>query len=1002
MSKSVSLGVPAPGTGTAEALAGLVLFPSASPDMIQTLSGCSEREWQDADRLYEFFQKEGKREFIHGLHTQNRNFLGPLEKCLLVRQSDLLSSLELQIRIASSFLHDEKVILFIYNSVIEAMNDITASSLSAEEKRQFIRLAIETQSYADEILNEGMISFKVMRKARGMAFSLGDRRNAALLDVISGAFNIILPASIKGLRVQDIMRRGVKSLTELDDPELKLKAIPYLCLYYFLEGDYLKSIGNALLAAHAQESAVDALKIEKFAPIACLASAFRGELDMAESMVRSSIAMASRNGHTSRSRALSLYYAYILMQKKNFDLAYTLLAEEGHEGDIASVIKNRMLAYYYYLQGDIVSSRCAAQLATQGPTAISHIGRKFYLAPFFLELLYEYRKHGFEDFPNYILEDEVERCLSSSNRILCCIAMRIKGRLAVDRGKNDEACTWFERALLLAGEMQTPFEVAKSCFCLAECYLAGNDQEKARPLLLRARHIHERYALPPWPASLPEKIECDSSSDVQEHADSMEFLEAIVAEISSIRFSGNERQYFRVLLDTLVSCIGAETGILCLRDASGTLGAGAVFNLTQKDAAQWVESYVVLSAVEAQKPFMASSSESVPRCVLPFSTCENVRGAVCFGGALFSNVVRAFTPESMRILATVLGRDIFLNTRGQGSERQTLRQAGKSGESENMLLYRSPLIEKLLREIDSVAGTSSTILLQGETGVGKEVIARYIHECSGVSGPFVALNMSNLPEELFESELCGYEKGAFTGAVQKKTGILETAEGGTLFLDEIGDISLRMQVKLLRILQERTFMRVGGIRQLKVNFRVISATNRNLADMVHKGTYREDLFYRLSVLPFHVPPLRERPEDIMHLAQKFIDLFGRAHGKPPYILSEEDKKQLLTYAWPGNVRELRNVMERAVLLYPGHGALQLHLASLPSPQAQQMQRPEMFSSRLTLEELHRHYLEYVFELTQGKVDGKEGMAAILGISRPAVYAQLKKFGIRARFRKVAE
>lgn len=994
--------VPAPGSGTAEALAGLFLFPKASSEIIRTLSGCSEDEWHEAAHLNGLVKKKRNVLSVFPCRGQlsEEVAVGPLERCLIIRQTDLLSSLEAQIGLASSFLHDEKVIIFIYNAVIETMNGISASSLSAEQKRQFIRLAVETQTYADEILNEGMMSFKVMRKARGMAFLLGDRRNAALLDVISGAFNIILPASIKGLRVQDIMRRGVKSLTELDDPELKLKAIPYLCLYYFLEGDYIKAIGSSLLAAHAQENVADALKIEKFAPISCLASAFRGELDMAENMVRSSMGMASRNGHRSIARALSFYLAYILMQKKQFAEAHALLTEEGSDGRIASIIKYRMLAYYHYLQGDIEASRQAAQHATQEPTASSTIGRKFYLAPFFLELLYEYRRHGFEDFPCYILEDEVERCLASSNRILCCIAMRIKGRLASDRGEPDEACAWFDKALRLAGDMQIPFEVARNCLCLAEQHITGNNQEKARSFLLRARPIYEKYGLPLWPNNLPDNLEDDASSPEPDSAVVSDALGMILAEVFSIRLFDDERYYFRALLDALVFSTGAETGVLCLQDDQ-QIRTVASFNIGQEDLERLKERDVVTTAMRSLSAFFSPDPEHMPRCVIPFEVCEHLHGVLCLGGAMFSNIVTAFTPENMKTLGAVLGRDVFLNTRRQVAQQMPQNEENVRN-TEQLLFYRSPLIERLLREIDIVAGTSSTILLQGETGVGKEVIARYVHERSGVSGKFVALNMSNLPEELFESELCGYEKGAFTGAVQKKIGILEMAEGGTLFLDEIGDISPRIQVKLLRILQERSFMRVGGIRQLKASFRIICATNRNLAEMVLHGTFREDLFYRLSVLPFQVPPLRERPEDIIHLAQKFVDLFGGTHGKVPYTLTDEDKRQLQGYSWPGNVRELRNAMERAVLLYPGHGSLRLNFVPVGQVPMQEKKRPEIYSSRPTLEELHRSYLEYVFELTQGKVDGEDGMAAILGLSRPAVYAQLKKFGIRARFRRVVE
>ena len=224
----------------------------------------------------------------------------------------------------------------------------------------------------------------------------------------------------------------------------------------------------------------------------------------------------------------------------------------------------------------------------------------------------------------------------------------------------------------------------------------------------------------------------------------------------------------------------------------------------------------------------------------------------------------------------------------------------------------------VLRKATQVASTDTTVLVTGESGTGKEVVARFIHAASArKSRPFVALNCAALPEQLLESELFGYERGAFTGAHQAKPGQVELASGGVLFLDEVTEMSLSAQAKFLRVLQEREFQRLGGTRLLKANIRVIAATNRDLRKAVERGDFREDLFYRLGVFDIQIPPLRERPSDIVPLSETFLQEIGRSFGRPPAGLTREARQALLQYQWPGNVRELRNVLERAAILCEG-------------------------------------------------------------------------------------
>jgi Nif-specific regulatory protein len=305
-----------------------------------------------------------------------------------------------------------------------------------------------------------------------------------------------------------------------------------------------------------------------------------------------------------------------------------------------------------------------------------------------------------------------------------------------------------------------------------------------------------------------------------------------------------------------------------------------------------------------------------------------------------------------------------------------------------------------LRQVGRVASSETTVLVTGESGTGKEVVSNLIHQGSPrAAKAFVAINCAALPEQLLESELFGHEKGAFTGAVATKIGRIEQAEGGTLFLDEIAEMSPLVQAKFLRVLEEREFQRVGGTRALKANVRVVAATNRDLAASIAQQAFREDLFYRLNVFQIHIAPLRERPGDIMPLAEAFLEDLGRTMGRPAAGISRSAREWLLAYPWPGNVRELRNAIERAILLCDGGLITNDHLFA---PMARSVQtRPLPAPSggvgasadgeRVDLGAVERGLIEKALTQSNGN---KSKAARLLGLTRAQLYARLDKHGIR--------
>lgn len=298
-----------------------------------------------------------------------------------------------------------------------------------------------------------------------------------------------------------------------------------------------------------------------------------------------------------------------------------------------------------------------------------------------------------------------------------------------------------------------------------------------------------------------------------------------------------------------------------------------------------------------------------------------------------------------------------------------------------------PAITKVLKAVETVAPTDATVLICSETGTGKELVARAVHHLSPRKGkPLVKVNCATLPTNLIESELFGHERGAFTGALSRKIGRFELADGGTIFLDEIGDLPLDMQTKLLRVLQEGEFERVGGTRTIKVDVRVIAATNRDLEKGMREERFRSDLYYRLNVFPISLPALRDRKEDIELLVKHFVRKCCTRIGKEIETIPQQGMDALVSYGWPGNIRELENVIERAVILSEGRN-LQLD-DCLPRPEATSGASPTV-----TLDEAQRAHIIKVLQLTGGKVSGERGAARILGIKPTTLESRMKKLGI---------
>jgi len=346
----------------------------------------------------------------------------------------------------------------------------------------------------------------------------------------------------------------------------------------------------------------------------------------------------------------------------------------------------------------------------------------------------------------------------------------------------------------------------------------------------------------------------------------------------------------------------------------------------------------------------------------------------------YDYLLKPFDPNELGVII-----EKIIDLQAQAKENLYLKQEYKDRARFESMIAQSRPMQEIFDLIQDVAPTDSTVLITGETGTGKGLAAKAIHTNSPRSeGPFVIVNCGAFPEHLLESELFGYQKGAFTDAKTTKKGRLELAHGGTLFLDEVGEISMRMQIDLLRILEDRVFYRLGGTQPIEADFRVIAATNSDLEKAIRQGTFREDLYYRLNVISFRMPPLRARKDDIPLLAQHFVHRFAQETNKPIDQISREALDEMMLYEWPGNVRELQNAIERAVVVGKGR---KIMLHDLPILQ------PERLPSaiRKSLNEVEKLHIIQVLRETEWNISKS---AQTLGIDRSTLYNKIKRYNIQ--------
>ncbi|MDQ5987765.1 MAG: Anaerobic nitric oxide reductase transcription regulator NorR [Syntrophus sp. SKADARSKE-3] len=603
------------------------------------------------------------------------------------------------------------------------------------------------------------------------------------------------------------------------------------------------------------------------------------------------------------------------------------------------------------------------------------------------------------------IEQEIRSALEGGNIFMKGVAFRYRALLQSFNGQPErDVIVSLRHSIHYLQVSGHPIELAKSKLEMARTYLRKGRVEKARQWAEPAAQVLSAYS----ESLLPDDIR-PLIRDGQSGESLLDEILCLGQELVTIR---DIRDLPRRIISSVNRIAGAERGAIFLlsEDDPPDVMLRAAKNLTADDIvmAGFAESMQLIKDTcntgqgqirdfhSEQAPHLADPSKIRSCICVPMIIRGKVVGVLYHDNRLFRS---AFKERDLEILNYFAAQAAIAMDNAQAWEalrtmyeqQQREKQYYKEQYLESIrfeeFVGKSPAIQKVFKQIEQVAGTDATVLIWGETGAGKELVARSLHRRSLRSDhPFIRVNCGALPESLITSELFGHEKGAFTGAVSRRAGRFELANGGTLFLDEIGDISMEVQVRLLRVLQSKEYERVGGHETLRSDFRLIAATNRELSQDVVSGRFRQDLYYRLNVFPIFVPPLKQRPEDIPLLSQYFLEIYAGKFNKGVRSITRHDMDKLLAYDWPGNVRELENVIERGVILSNGpvYKLPDLGRSPLATPNDTRL---------LNLKDNERNHILHVLEKTNGKISGPGGAAEILDIHPNTLYSRMKKLGI---------
>ena len=845
----------------------------------------------------------------------------------------------------------------------------------------------------------------------GLAESCGDRRSILRLSLMQVCLHYIL-GDVLSEDPEAAMDRIRDEARALGDADILMSASHGIGMQHYINGEFGEVIENY---RHFQRGLNDDDRF--YTGIATYIVAFSacnlGLFGNAIGAVLRVLRIYMDRGAQYAVKSAQILGCDVLLRAGRTEEARQLI-DERTDCDLESesrlaLWQNRNLAFYHLQKRDNVK---AHSLLTEcaGIARRYNIHLRSLWLPDVFEMLWAFHEAGLPEIPGHSLEDELDRAITGANVHDQGVALCIRAKQLIKSGHFQASLPLLEASLDRLERCRAPLGQARSNIVMAESLAGLGREEEARRLRLAAcavldeHHQYDRL----WHCTADElprlrKTRADGLHRAKQCREALADASDCPAHMTHLQWAidklRDELQVERVAVfsvehDYQLDCLAARDFTPEEQNVKlpGLYGKRMLDCLREGRVLRWRSRYGAVLCL----PLRVSPRQN---CIF-FAHCTYLTESIMAPDNGFFGPVIEFMEDEVRTDRLVDQSVQAAQLREETRSRLAAERIGGGSR-----LYYGPAVQEILELADKAAPTTAPVLILGETGAGKEELARRLHRNSGRSGPFVVVHPASIPEQLFESELFGHEKGSFTGAYQQKVGLLELADKGTLFIDEIGEISLKMQVKLLRVLQDGKFSRVGGTSLLSSDFRLISATHQDLAEKIRDGSFREDFYYRIAVMPLLMPPLRERPEDVRQLARMFFAHFTGKYKKTLPGLTRDELDWLCSRPWPGNIRELRSYVERGVILYdPTKGGfLQEALERQPVPASADSGRPEgmaeqgeraggeFFCDDLPpLEELQRRYIEHVLRLTRGQVgEARE----ILGMKLSTLYKKMKKYGL---------
>jgi transcriptional regulator with GAF, ATPase, and Fis domain len=916
----------------------------------------------------------------------------------------------LDIQIAENYIHaeDKEKAWDSYKQAADRLGPFLKKVKDAGTSFISIVLKLSSLSFA---LGKGFSSLaQYLHRAHEIAQTLGDRRSHALLNMHLGMLYYFSDRRSDAMVALSV---GLNEIEELGDEDILEQSAVFLGLFYFMQGLFK----NAL--PHLERSERVLIKQEKgqlnnpLTPILlgyCLT--YLGEFHRAIGTLDFHWRLAKERSDHNIAMTLRIILGTVLILTKRQKEGAFHIDETVKEARI----KNNYFAAYL-AAGPIGLKYLAEGLAAEAHEFLKknfESGRsagiiRQYSSPWILEMIYEFERLGFEPLSGITLKQAMERAINENNVHLHGVSLRLR---ALQKYAENKSITSImadlsasEKLLEKSGDM---IQSAKTKIEIARVELSRGNRKDAIQKAKEAWQVFGGYAEQFFPDDLHYLID-PKTVNLPIPGTSRESFERYIELTENMFPVDSQEDVLTRVVQATNRFFGAERGGL-FWFAGGKFtnhpNLRASCNLSAKDITveKFKSNYdLILRSFKEKQPVLKrrktkshDPSGATVRSILclPVEVRGKTRAVIyhdnsyledCFD-FLDNSTIKKVVDHVSRQASRIYEYYKIMEERDDLITEKTLLEPSLEVKG---LIYKSRAMADLVEQMDRVSQTDSTVLILGETGVGKELLARRVHAMSQRRDrPFVVVDATTIPETLFESELFGHEKGAFTGADHQKKGRLEIADRGTLFIDEIGELPLSIQVKLLRAIQEHTFLRVGGTRTIVSDFRLIAATNRDLSEEVSAKRFRQDLYYRLNVIPFKVPALRDRIEDISILTDLFLNRFTKKYHRPDLIIDPETEKLLIQYDWPGNVRELENIMERSVLL-SSKGRFEVDLPLSKPPES-----TNPFMDTPTLNELEQRYIRHVIEVTDGKIGGHGGAGQILGLKRTTLIARMKKLGIR--------